>query len=366
MKHFSREKYDKYNKSISSKKSIQIVYYLCLIGIFSCLLLLFSVKTFVNREVNALKYKESSDVDYRVKLKPNEYYETDNLPSGMVYIASLIDSIDLRFNYTFTTNSNIDYNASYYIEAITRVYGKDNKNILYEKSEILVPEEKISKKNIMANNFFKEVNVNYEHFNAFVKAFKASYSLNYDSDVTIVLHVNSHGTSSSFNDDIDSEGLSLVVIPLTEQTINITIDSKNINNSGSVIDDNIWNNINYIYFSCLVISLIGDLYVIYKLIRLIIKIYKSRSNYDKTLRKILKEYDSIITNAENILDESDYKVLNLSSFDELRDAHDNLGSPIIYNELIPGKLSYFSIIDDNLLYKYTLDAKNLKEKWRQK
>ena len=131
-------------------------------------------------------------------------------------------------------------------------------------------------------------------------------------------------------------------------------------------DDNIWNNINYIYFSCLVISLIGDLYVIYKLIRLIIKIYKSRSNYDKTLRKILKEYDSIITNAENILDESDYKVLNLSSFDELRDAHDNLGSPIIYNELIPGKLSCFSIIDDNLLYKYTLDAKNLKEKWRQK
>ena len=84
MKHFSREKYDKYNKSISSKKSMQIVYYLCLIGIFSCLLLLFSVKTFVNREVNALKYKESSDVDYRVKLKPNEYYETDNLPSGMV------------------------------------------------------------------------------------------------------------------------------------------------------------------------------------------------------------------------------------------------------------------------------------------
>ena len=57
MKHFSREKYDKYNKSISSKKSMQIVYYLCLIGIFSCLLLLFSVKTFVNREVNALKYK---------------------------------------------------------------------------------------------------------------------------------------------------------------------------------------------------------------------------------------------------------------------------------------------------------------------
>lgn len=366
MKHFSKEKYDKYNKSISSKKSVQIIYYLCLVGIFSCLLLLFSVKTFVNREVNTLKYKENSDVDYTVKLKSNEYYETDKLPSGMDYIASLIDSIDVKFNYTFTTNSNIDYDASYYIEAITRVYGKDNKNVLYEKSETLVPEEKISKKSIMASNFLKEVNIDYDHFNAFAKAFKASYSLNYDSDVTIVLHVKSHGVSSSFDNDINSEGLALVVIPLTEQTINVTIDSKNINNTGSVVDDNIWNNINYVYFSGIVLSSLADLYAIYRLISVFIKIYKSRSEYDKTLRKILKDYDSIITNVENILDESDYKTLNLSSFDELRDAHDNLGTPIIYNEVVPGELSYFSIIDNNLLYRYTLDAKNLKKKWRQK
>lgn len=366
MKHFSKEKYDKYNKSISSKKSIQVIYYLCLVGIFSCLLLLFSVKTFVNREVNALKYKESSDVDYTVKLKSNEYYETDKLPSGMDYIASLIDSINIKFNYTFTTNSNIDYDASYYIEAITRVYGKDNKNVLYEKSENLVPEEKISKKNIMANSFLKEITVDYDHFNAFAKAFKASYSLNYDSDVTIILHVKTHGTNSSFNNDIKSEGLALVVIPLTEQTINVTIDSKNINNTGSVIDDNIWNNINYVYFSAAALSLIADLYAICKLIKVFIKIYKSRSEYDRILRKILKDYDSIITNVENILDESDYKILNLSSFDELRDAHDNLGTPIIYNEVVPRELSYFSIIDNNLLYRYTLDAKNLKKKWRQK
>ena len=127
MKRTNREKFNKYNKMVSSKKSFQVIYYLCLIGIFSCLLLMFFIKTFVSRNVPSLNYKESSSIDYNVKLKDNNYYETDTLPSGMDYIASLIDSINLKFNYTFTTNSDIDYKASYYIEAITRVYGKDNK-----------------------------------------------------------------------------------------------------------------------------------------------------------------------------------------------------------------------------------------------
>ena len=125
MKRISKEKYDKYNKLVSSKKSFQVIYYLCLVGIFTCLLLLCFVKTFITRSVTALSYNENSTVDYNVKLKPNEYYDTDTLPSGMDYIASLISSINLNFDYDFTTNSSIDYDASYYVEAITRVYGKD-------------------------------------------------------------------------------------------------------------------------------------------------------------------------------------------------------------------------------------------------
>lgn len=366
MKRTDREKFSEYNKMVSSKKSFQIIYYLCLIGIFSCLLLLFFIKTFVSRDVPSLNYKESSTVDYSVKLKDNDYYETNTLPSGMDYIASLIDSINLKFDYTFTTNSDIDYNASYYIEAITRVYGKDNKNVLYEKKETLVPLEEISKKGIKANNFFKEVNIDYDHFNTFVKDFKASYFLNYDSDVTIVLHVNTKGVSSSFKNSIDSDGIALVVIPLTEQTINVTIDSKNINNTGSVTSNDFWGNINYIYFAGCIVSLVFDIYFIYRLILLFVKSYKTASEYDKILKRILRDYDSIIANSINVIDESGYQVINLSSFDELRDVHDNMGIPIIFNEVIVGKLSYFTIIDGDLLYRFSLDSSDLQKKWRNR
>lgn len=284
----------------------------------------------------------------------------------MDYIASLIDTINLKFNYTFTTNSNIDYNATYYIEAITRVYGKDNKNVLYEKKEILTDEEEINKTNIMASNFFKEVNIDYDHFNSFAKEFKTSYFISYDSDVTIVLHVNTIGKSMTFNKNIESDGIALVVIPLTEQTINVTIDSKNINNTGSIIDDDIWSNINYIYFSCFVIFFLIDLYFVYGLIKVFTKSLRNQSEYDKTLKRILRDYDSIIANSLSPIEDSDYKVLDLSSFDELRDVHDNLGMPIIFNEVIKGEISCFSITYDNLLYRYTLNANDLRKKWRQR
>ncbi len=366
MKPISKEKYDKYNKLVSSKKSFQVIYYLCLVGIFTCLLLLCFVKTFITRSVTALSYNENSTVDYNVKLKPNEYYDTDTLPSGMDYIASLIGSINLNFDYDFTTNSSIDYDASYYVEAITRVYGKDNKNVVFEKKETLIPLEKISKKSITNNNFNKEVVLDYDHFNNLARAFKASYFLNYDSDVTVVLHVQTHGTNEKLPDDINSQGVATVVIPLTEQTINITIDSKNINNSGIIVDNNKWGNINPLYFVGFLLFSASDIFAIYCIVKIFVKDWQSRSVYDKTLKRILRDYDSIIANIENNVEENDYKILNLSSFDELRDVHDNLGIPILFSDVVPGELSYFTIVSDDLLYRYTLDANNLKKRVKSK
>lgn len=361
---FNRERFREYNKMVSSKKSLVLVYYICLTGIFVSLSLLFFIKTFVSRDIPSINYKESSSIDYDVRLKDNNYYETDILPSNMDYIASLIDTINLKFNYTFTTNREIDYDASYYIEAITRVYGKDNKSVLYEKSEVIKKSDNISKRGIMANSFYEEVAIDYDHFNSFAKSFKASYFLNYDSDVSIVLHVSTKGVNASFDKGIDSDGIALVVIPLTEQTINVSIDSKNINNTGSVSSSSIWDGINYIYFGLLVVCLILDIYFLYCLVLVIIKSYKRVSEYDRVLKRILRDYDSIIANSVNDIDVDGYKVIDLCSFEELRDVHDNIGNPIIFYESIRGKISYFCIIDGEILYRFTLDSFDMKKRGR--
>ena len=51
------------------------------------------------------------------------------------------------------------------------------------------------------------------------------------------------------------------------------------------------------------------------------------------------------------------KVIFVESFDELIDIHDNLGSPILFNEVVKGFKSYFTIIDNNMMYRYVLENK---------
>jgi len=59
----------------------------------------------------SLELKESSNLDYKVYLKENDFYDTPYLTKDMAYIASLIDTINIDFNYLFSidTISNMDF-----------------------------------------------------------------------------------------------------------------------------------------------------------------------------------------------------------------------------------------------------------------
>ena len=69
------------------------------------------------------------------------------------------------------------------------------------------------------------------------------------------------------------------------------------------------------------------------------------------------KYDLIIANVTSEIDTSNYQLINVESFSELVDIHDNIGVPILYYEEKQGNLCYFSIIKDNVLYRYKLENK---------
>ena len=60
--------------------------------------IIFSLK--FNVDTN-LRYYQTSNLDYRVNLKNNEFYTEQSLGQNMQYIASLIDTVDLNFLYNF-------------------------------------------------------------------------------------------------------------------------------------------------------------------------------------------------------------------------------------------------------------------------
>ena len=348
------------NRYKFSSKKYSLVLYSCLVLLLTCFVVIFYMRTFVFKSKSSLMYKESSTVDYMVNLKDNDYYDKKSLPAGMNYIANLIKNINVVFDYNFISSEELKYKTTYSVDAIIKVYDDtDKKEVLYEKKEQLVKDKTINKDNLKHNDFRQNLDVDYQHFNNFVKSFKSSYALTSSSDLTIVLNVETHAESEKFTNKINLNSSSSLTIPLTEQTLNIKIDSNDINNYKTIYEDRGVKDLNVKYLVGFVLSVLLDIYFIVLSIKILYLIIKERSKYDITLKKLLKDYDSIIGNVKNSVDETGYKVLNMLSFEELRDIHDNLGTPIIYNEIKAHKLSEFVIIHDNIIYKYTLDEKNV-------
>ena len=102
------------------------------------------------------------------------------------------------------------------------------------------------------------------------------------------------------------------------------------------------------------ILILLSLIILYRTTRIVLKVVNNRSKYEETLNNILKTYDRQIVNSKGTYEiNSKKKIVRVSSFGELLDAHDNLGKPIIYLKVNSVK-SEFVVEDDNKSYKYVL------------
>ena len=72
-----------------------VVFSLIFISIFTM------IKSFTFEKEKAVNYSESSNINYKVYLKKNNFYENEYLEGNSIYVASLIDKIYINFDYVF-------------------------------------------------------------------------------------------------------------------------------------------------------------------------------------------------------------------------------------------------------------------------
>ena len=90
--------------------------------------------------------------------------------------------------------------------------------------------------------------------------------------------------------------------------------------------------------------------------------------YKSTVDRIINEYDRAIVTSKSIesINEDEYNVIEVTNIEELLDAHDSTGQPILYNETIENTVSVFVIVADDILYKLTIDRHELEENERER
>lgn len=347
-----------YPKKIYKKRlkpQVKIVIGLFGIVIFSLIASTYFFKYFKKPEYNTIYYSEQSDLHYKVYLKENNYFEKPFLEGGQQYIANLIDYIYFNFSYSFKSTTKRDYTYKYSIDATVSANEKGSPNkVLYSKTENLINEANGKIDN--DDNFFinQVLSIDYTKYNNIINSFKKDYVLSLDSNLSLTLNITAQTKNS------EGELITIkpskpikVVIPLSEQTINISIDYNKLNESN--VTESLTNKTNTnLYLIIGIGSLILDFICLYIIITTIIKISENKTAYNKLLGRIMKEYDKVIVKIKNIPILDDYKIIQVENFDEMLDARDTLESNILYFEPIKNHKSIFLIINNDLAYIYFL------------
>lgn len=358
----------KYKKSSNkpyvgyNNRLIKNVFFILLFFILS---LVFAVLSVSLKTRSNITYRQISDIDYKVYLKPNDYYNQQFLDKNMQYIASLIDNINTNFTYSFNSSQNINYKYMYYVKADVSVTSGEGKNVIYSKTDRITDPKIISRQNSNGFTINENLKIDYQKYNDLVKGFKSSYAISAESNLKLSLIVDVEDEKGNKIGNLNSKEVMNLTVPLTEQMVSITMDYKGTNNSNNA---SVYTDVtvsNKLYLTIAIVSFAISVIFLIKLFKFISKTSTKRTIYDVTLSKILKEYDRVIVNSKNIV-LSDDNIVDVNSFNELLDVRDNLEKPIIFSEIHKGQKSLFVVKSGDETYRYVMKLVDLEEENNKK
>ena len=341
----------KRRKKIIERLTFDIITFLVFL-IIGTLLLNKSLQ-FENEKV--VRYNEKSNLDYKVYLKKNDFYEEEYLGKDMLYVASLIDKLVIDFDYAFESDEKEDIDFTYTIVGKLSIDNPTGTKSYFEKSYTLLNKKTVSMKDTTGQSIKEQISVDYPYYNTLANSFKNQYGVDADSKLTIYMLVNKKNTEES-DFILDSSNVMNIVVPLSERSVDIKLDYKDINETSQIIKKQKMTVNDYIPLAMSVIFILLSLIMMIKGIRNIRLLCKRKSEYDKKVAKILKEYDRLIAESETLMSFEGKEIITIGKFTELLDIHDNLQIPIMYYEVEEHKLSYFYINHDNVVYLLAISA----------
>lgn len=334
-------------------------YVLIAMALFFLFMAIFLYKQSIGIKVlESVEYTETSNVKYKVYLNENKYYDKDYLEEGMQYISGIIDYIDLNFNYNVSFDKNIDYTADTQVVADIKIVDANNTdNVIYKSQEILSNNDKIEKKDSTSINLSKNLKIDYQKYNSLTNEFKSNYGISADCKLIVNFYTTYQGKYKDFNNMNRSKSM-IVEIPLSKQmiTINKPTDST-LNDSYSQKTNT--SVINKTLFMISIIFLISFIVTLLYFISLYIKTNKNTTKYNKYLNKILRQYDSYITESKGSINVANKNLIRIKTFKELLDVRNNVDKTIIYVKADETH-SQFLIIDEAEIYCYSLKEEDFR------
>ena len=310
-------------------------------------------------------YTEKAKVNYKVSLKENEFYQDKYLDEKSTIIASLINNIDVDFNYKMNLANEQDYTYEYKIVAKTNVRESSKSTSIYETTDELVSSIQ-QESNLKELNIADSVTIDYSEYNEKINKFINLYHLdNTTSTLQLEMYVYVINKYDGKQVNQDSKVMTLD-IPLTARTVDISIGSNVVQGEGKILSKKSeYENIQYVLWIGIALAVVGVI-VFVMLIKYIIEKRSAETMYAQELKQILFNYKSYIQKSNTPIDTKGYKVISINTFEEILGLRDTMQSPILMYAEEKEERTKFMILTDKIMYLYILGAKEIREELRAK
>lgn len=351
------------NKNDIKKIIISFLLVIAMVVQFSFLSYLFKAlapESSKNKDNLIMSYTSSGNIDYKVFLKENNFIDNEYLNAGEAYILDLIDYVRLTPVYNFKSTSKTNVTGTNKLVAKLKVYYKESSD-KNNNPEVMNKEKTLDEK-VMNFNDDKYTSLgSYDlYLNEYLdmlKEFQSEVKIAVDGylDITYESSFDGKVGGASYSNKYDNT----VRIPLSNSVVKIESPKSEAKESNVYEADLV--KTNKTVMSYIVIANIVVFIIICFLLKKLFS-FTNKSEYQRKLSKILRNYDDIIVNTSSIVDVKKYKVIKIDEFKEILNLSRELLLPIMNYEKIKDKETWFYVIKDDILYMHVVSEKKLELK----
>lgn len=279
-----------------------------------------------------INYEEESNIDYKVRLKDNDFYTEEEIGMDKSYVTALVDKFLINFDYFLTmATDSVDFEYKYSVVAVTEVVDRITGAVIYSPKDEIV-KETVESKTGYNLNINKDVEIDFHKYNNQAKTFIEAYKLtNVESTLRVEMAVDVKGASEQFSEDSSNKFVFAFNAPLVQQTVYVTATST-VPQTENVILARAEKGPQE---ALKIMSIAGGATLVVCVIVLFAFTYLTRNtdiNYEIQVNRIVKNYKSFIQKIVNPFDDSGYQVLKVEKFGEMLEIRDTISSPVLMFE----------------------------------
>lgn len=298
-----------------------------------------------------ITYKVKDSIDYEVTLKENQFYTSEEANEKNRYVASLMDTLQVYFDYELSGSKffSSEYGYSVDLELVSNNDGE----VVWNYTEEVLPREVKYEIDVMEVVVRDSVIIDIS--NLYSKAIEFKELTGYDVKLKIDVKIDNSLNVSRYDSKVNDEQLLSLSIPLTKKVVSIST-SNNTSTNRSVLThyevDEEFNVYLFIISGLLTLSLIPLTVMSYVSLFNLINL----DDYYRKLSILRRKYASFIKEVDKKPEFKNKEVIDVLTCGEL--ARLCMAKEKLHINLYEDKEnieSIFYVVDDKTVYVYLLE-----------